>query len=153
MSKPTNTKTTNAVTKGVTYKKAQKAAEQAAIGNGVEYVALLERASAKFWEFGESIAQAVENGERGVQKAIATAVASETGRKVSTMEVEVSRALKCYRTYESAEAASSWTLNEVSGRKSATASVFDADKWAKGFAAKRTKAEIRKAIAALQAQI
>jgi hypothetical protein len=124
-----------------------------AITAGVAYVESIEKASARLWAFGEAIAQAVENGERGVQKAIATAVASETGRKVSTMVVEVSRALKCYRTYDSAESASSWTLNEVSGRSSATASVFDADKWAKGFAAKRTKTEIRKAIAALQAQI
>ena len=124
-----------------------------AVKAGVEYVKSLESASARLWEFGKAVSEAVEGAERGTKAAIAKAMAKATGRTFETCQVEVSKALRCFATYESAESASSWTLNEVSGRKSATASVFDADKWAKSFATKHSKAEVRKAIAALQANL
>lgn len=113
-----------------------------AVKAGIALVNAQENASARLWEFGKAVSEAKENGAHGVQRRIAVALAQKTGKKSSTVEVEISRALKCFATYATAKDASHFTLNEVSGRTSADSN--------KRFSAKRKAETIAKSLTPAQ---
>jgi len=82
-----------------------------------------ESASARFWEFGKAVHELTENAPHGAKRRLAVAlslqVTKKNGERISadTWQVEISRAVKCYLTYEKASDAAHFTLDEVSGRK------------------------------------
>lgn len=117
-----------------------------AVKAGVAYVRASENASVRFWEFGKACAEAKESCAHGVQRRIAVAVAQETGKKSSTVEVDISRAIKCFNTYATAADAAYFTLNEVSGRETGAPKRFSASKKAESIAKGLTSAQIKSLI-------
>lgn len=117
-----------------------------AVKAGIALVNAQENASARLWEFGAAIAEAKESCAHGVQRRIAVELARKTGKKSSTMEVEISRALKCWNTYASAKDAAHFTLNEVSGRETNAPKRFSASKKAESIAKGLTSAQIKSLI-------
>jgi len=114
-----------------------------AVTAGVAHVRAQENASARLWEFGAAVAEAKESCAHGVQRRIAVAIAQKTGKKSSTIEVEISRALKCWNTYATAKDASHFTLAEVSGRVTSENKRFSAKKKAETIAKGLTPAQVK----------
>ena len=93
-----------------------------AVKAGVEYANATANASARLWEFGKAVVELAENAPHGAARRLAVELAQKTGKKSSTWEVEISRAKKCFATYEKASDAAFFTLAETSGRETAKAS-------------------------------
>lgn len=87
-----------------------------AIKAALAYKSAVENASARLWEFGKAVHELTENAPHGAARRLAVALAHKTGKKSSTWEVEISRAKRCFATYEKASDAAWFTLDEVSGR-------------------------------------
>ena len=121
-----------------------------AIKAALAYKSAVENASARLWEFGKEVHELTENAPHGAARRLAVALAHKTGKKSSTWEVEISRAKKCFATYEKASDAAWFTLDEVSGRKSAEKPRFSAKKKAESVAKGLTKAQVASLISELK---
>lgn len=121
-----------------------------AIKAALAYKSAVENASARLWEFGREVHELTENAPHGAARRLAVALAHKTGKKSSTWEVEISRAKRCYATYEKASDAAYFTLDEVSGRETAEKSRFSAKKKAESIAKGLTKAQVASLISELK---
>lgn len=107
-------------------------------------------ASVRLWEFGKALAKDIENCAHGVQSRIARELAKTTNKKESTWMTEISQALKCYNTYQTASIAGQWTLAEARAGYEGEADKDGDEKPKPRFSAKKKAESVAKGLTSAQ---
>ena len=92
-----------------------------AVASGVEYIACVERGAVALFKFGKELDKALKGSKNrdGVKLAIATQVASKTGRTVKTVQNKITLAIECFNTHKDIEAVKYHVLAEKKAKATA----------------------------------